>query len=279
LHLSSAESVCRIQWPPVSVRSNLLCNYIARLATQPAHLPYRVVIRPSLRYRYEFLTLAPLPVGVRLHYLQQWLGIQLPHSNPLRIPPVPPWDIPHRTCDLRLTRYFRGVKSALMYRIARNYSCTARTVLLCVLWVISPRIGKECFCIQRPCIRLPPPRFRQCFHRRNVCFVQDSSPLTRMSTYCLYRLCKSFAVSLLLLARPSYCYWDPTPAHLGTTCGVLLGTWTLCPTWQRGRRCGSQSCSYARTARYRSSCRHWRLHLLTSRSFILVTRRVWQCSW
>jgi hypothetical protein len=86
------------------------------LATQPPHPSYIAVFHPTFPYRHELLISAPLPVGVRLHHLLQWLGIWLTHFIPHRLPPVPPWDIPHRTCDLRLTRYARGVTQALTYR-------------------------------------------------------------------------------------------------------------------------------------------------------------------
>jgi hypothetical protein len=93
------------------------------------------------------------------------------------------------------------------------------------------------------------------------------------------RLSECFAVSQRSLSRPPYRCWDPAPsiqtAHLETLCGVLLGTWTLRPAWQRGRRCGS--CAGA--AHFRSSCLHSRLLLPSSRYFILVASRVGQRCW
>jgi hypothetical protein len=81
-------------------------------------------------------------------------------------------------------------------------------------------------------------------------------------------------VSHFLLFRPSYCCWGSTPsippANLGTVCGVLLGTWTLWPSWQRGSRCGS----YAWTAGFRSSSQLGRLHLPSSHYFA-----TWQAEW
>jgi hypothetical protein len=62
--------------PALTVRRNLLlCNYVARLATQPVIATYRAVFRPSFRCRYYFLTSAPRPVSVRLDDLLQRLGI------------------------------------------------------------------------------------------------------------------------------------------------------------------------------------------------------------
>jgi hypothetical protein len=106
-------------------------------------------------------------------------------------------------------------------------------------------------------------------------------PPTRTSPSCLYRLLKRFELCQWLLSRRPYCCWDPAPgvqpAHLGTVYGVLLRTWTLRPTWQRGRRCGSQSDSHASTACFRHSSRHWCLHLPSSRYFILSRIRMGQC--
>jgi hypothetical protein len=74
------------------------------------------------------------------------------------------------------------------------------------------------------------------------------------------------------------------PCSTYLTCALLdslwclLSAWTLWPTRQGSCRYECQSCSRARTFRFRSSCRHWRLHLPSSRCFILVTSRVGQCS-
>jgi hypothetical protein len=81
-----------------------------------------------------------------------------------------------------------------------------------------------------------------------------SSPLYRVFLYirrhprrhqlvCTDCTRKRFAVPQSILSRPPDCCLVPAPsiqpAHLGTVCGVLLGTWTLWPVWQRGRQCGS----------------------------------------
>jgi hypothetical protein len=55
-------------------------------------------------------------VDVRLQDTVQWLRIKLPHFISYRLPPVPPWDIAHPTCDLRLNRYARGATPVVTYR-------------------------------------------------------------------------------------------------------------------------------------------------------------------
>jgi ribonuclease HI len=103
--------------PPLNVRRKLLlCSYVARLTTQPAHPTHRAAFRPSFHCRYDFLTSAPRHVGVRLQDLLQRLGIQLPHFIPHRLSPVPAWKSPQPVCDLRLARYAGGATSALTYR-------------------------------------------------------------------------------------------------------------------------------------------------------------------
>jgi hypothetical protein len=110
-HQPSGESVCGIRWVPLSVHGNLLlCNYVVRLATLPAHPWYTALFHPSFRYRFEFLTLAPRPVAVRLHHLIQQLGMQLPYFILHRLPPVWLWDISHPSCDVTYhIRYRRNV--------------------------------------------------------------------------------------------------------------------------------------------------------------------------
>jgi hypothetical protein len=101
--------------PLLSIRKDFLCIYVARLATQPMSSSYRAVFHPTSHDRHRFLTSAPRPVGVCLQDLLQRLGIMLSHIIPRTLPLFPPWDVTQPYCELRLSRYTRGVTPALMY--------------------------------------------------------------------------------------------------------------------------------------------------------------------
>jgi hypothetical protein len=78
--------------PPLSSRRNLLlCNYAAKLSSQPSHPSYTAVFKHIIRHRYGTNSRASRPVGVRLQQLLMLLNVNLPRIVPCRFTPTPPW--------------------------------------------------------------------------------------------------------------------------------------------------------------------------------------------
>jgi hypothetical protein len=96
--------VCRIRWVSLSVRRDLLWNYVESLTKRPTEPSYKVLLHLSFRDWCHFLTSAPPTEGARLQNLLPWLGIQLPHIIPHTLPPFKPRDIIHPTCYLGLNQ-------------------------------------------------------------------------------------------------------------------------------------------------------------------------------
>jgi hypothetical protein len=195
--------------PPLSVRRNLLCSYVARLATQLAHPSCRAVFHLSFWYRYGILTSASRPVGARLFGLLHRLSIRSAHFITLRLPPVPPWDITHPTCDLRLTKFASSVTSALIFRqyfaeLLFHYP-DHTTVYTGGLFLHGS--AKNAFVYNGQA-------FSYRLHGFNSVFTADLYALYRAVLYIRRQPgrrhlvctdCKRFAVSRWLHSRPSYC--------------------------------------------------------------------------
>jgi hypothetical protein len=164
-------------------------------------------------------------VGVRFHDLLQ---PRLPHFIPVTLPPVPPWDVPHPTCDLRLTRCSPGATSTLTCRryfpeLLSHYP--GHTAVY--------TDGSFLHGSARRSFVHKGQIFSYRLHCFNTVFTAELYALYRAFMFtrrqrgchhlCLYRRSKRFPMSQLLLFH----HWDPAPsiqpAHLGTICGCVAG--------------------------------------------------------
>jgi hypothetical protein len=116
--------------PTFTVRMNLRCNYVMRLATQRASLTQSCV-PPSLRHKHDSLTSAPSTCGCSAsRSTATWhtvTPIYPPQTSTGSILGYPTPYLPSGTYQVR-----SSATSALTYRgIPRNYSHNTRTVQLC----------------------------------------------------------------------------------------------------------------------------------------------------
>jgi hypothetical protein len=142
--------------PPLTVRGNLLlCNYVTRLETQPSSL-VQSCVPPLLPLQIRFSIIGPSTY--------QCLASRSPTATRQRVTPQTPtfptlvyptpylWYATYQVRSRRtVSSHVLSLFSGITLTLPGPYSCV-------YWWVISPSIGRECFCTQRPG-PLPPSRF------------------------------------------------------------------------------------------------------------------------